>query len=230
MSEVTILIAFFAGLASFLSPCILPLIPGFMAYLSSTNEEGKITRKSGLINSLFFVLGFTLIFAILGILLNNFLDKSSYTIQLWLSRLGGIIIIIFALHILGILKLNFLLKEHKFEVKKYNYKYLSSFVFGSAFAIGWSPCVGAILGSIFALAISAPELAFLMLLAYAFGLGIPFIIVGFFTEESMRLIKRSYKFLKYFNIVVGLLLLILGLLVLTGYLNRISGFLFFFSL
>jgi cytochrome c-type biogenesis protein len=206
---VSILIAIGAGLISFFSPCILPLIPGFMAYLSRNDSS----RMNSFINSLFFVLGFSSVFATLGILLNTLLESSSYDIRVWLSRLGGLIIIFFALHILGILKIKFLQSDHRIKTKKFDSAYLTSFLFGAAFAVGWSPCIGAVLGSIFALAVSSPGQAFLLLLSFSLGLGLPFIITGLFVTEAKRFINRSQVILKYFNVVVGILLLILGILV-----------------
>ncbi|MBI2110725.1 cytochrome C biogenesis protein, partial [Candidatus Woesearchaeota archaeon] len=143
MVEPTAIIAFGAGLISFLSPCVLPLIPGFLAYLSGTTGKDS-SRTHTFLNSIAFVLGFSLVFALLGVLLNTILENVSYSVQTWLSRIGGIIIIIFALSILGLIKIGFLQKEHKFHVKKkFSISYITSFVFGAAFAVGWTPCVSA---------------------------------------------------------------------------------------
>jgi len=224
MVQLTVFIALIAGILSFISPCILPLIPGFLAYLSGTNVDGKISRSKTFINSIFFVLGFSAIFALLGVLLNGVLSRSSYIIQTWLSRVAGVVIIFFALHILGLINIPFLQADHKISVKKFSSSYLTSFVFGASFAVGWSPCVGAILGSIFALAISSPGQSFILLLSYSVGLGVPFLVLGLFTEPIMRLISRSGEVLKYFNIVVGILLIILGILVFTNNLILVASF------
>lgn len=233
MAEITIFVALFAGLLSFLSPCILPIIPGFIAYLSGTSADGKISRKESFLNSLFFVLGFSLIFALLGVLLNTALSGSSLTIKTWLGRIGGLIIIFFGLHVLGLLKIPFLQSEHKLAVKTtFKNTYITSFIFGASFAVGWSPCVGAILGSVFALAVSNPGIAFVLLMAYAIGLGLPFLLVGLFTEKALKLINKSQTFLKYFNSIVGTLLVILGILVFTDNLLLVSLLLtpqFFFN-
>jgi len=195
-----------------------------MAYISGSNIDGvKSTRKQTFVSSIFFVLGFSLVFAILGILLNTVLGSSAYTVRVWLERIAGLIIILFAIHILGLIKIPFLMMEHKLEVKRFKSRYFTAFIFGASFAVGWSPCVGAILGSVFALAVSNPGTAFILLMAYAVGLGIPFLIVGLFTEESMRFIRRSGKVLKYFNIIVGILMLALGVLVFTDNLNLVSN-------
>ena len=223
MVEPTIIIAFIAGIVSFLSPCVLPLIPAFLAYLAGTSLNGKAARARIFLNSLAFVLGFSFVFALLGVLLNTVLERVSYDVQLWLSRLGGIIIILFAFYILGLIRIEFLERERKLHVKKFSITYVTSFIFGAAFAVGWTPCVGAILGSVFALAVAKPGLAFVLLTAYSLGLGIPFLLVGLFTSRAIDLIKRSGNFLKYFNIVVGIFLLLLGILVFTGKLNIVAN-------
>jgi cytochrome c-type biogenesis protein len=196
---------------------------------TSTGQQG--TRLKIFLNSVAFVLGFSVIFALLGVLLNTILERVSYNVQTWLSRIGGIIIILFALYILGLIKINFLEREHKFAVKKkFSITYVTSFVFGAAFAVGWTPCVSAILGSVFALAVAKPGLSFVLLMSYALGLGIPFLLVGLFTTQAINLINRSATVLKYFNIVVGILLLILGILVFTNKLNVVANWFFAASL
>lgn len=231
MVEPTIVIAFIAGVVSFVSPCVLPLIPGFLAYLSGTSTGQQGTRLKVFLNSVAFVLGFSVIFALLGVLLNTVLERVSYNVQTWLSRIGGVIIILFALYILGLIKISFLEREHKFSVKKkFSITYVTSFVFGAAFAVGWTPCVSAILGSVFALAVTKPTLGFFLLMSYALGIGIPFLLVGLFTTQAVNLINRSATVLKYFNIVVGILLLILGILVFTNKLNVVANWFFAASL
>lgn len=225
MVDITIFLAFSAGLLSFLSPCILPLVPAFVAYLSGVSvQEAKMHRRSIFVNSLFFVLGFSIVFALLGVLLTTVLGTIAYDARIWLSRIGGVIIIGFALYLLGILKLPFLEREHKLKAKKFRSSYLTSFVFGFAFATGWTPCVGAILGGILTLALTLPINAFYLLLSYALGLGIPFLIAGLFTDRIQGFVSRSAKFLKYFNIIAGIFLLIIGILVLTNLLPIVSSF------
>ncbi|MBI3026770.1 sulfite exporter TauE/SafE family protein [Candidatus Woesearchaeota archaeon] len=227
MVETSIVVAFIAGIVSFVSPCVLPLIPGFLAYLSGTSTGQQGARLKVFLNSVAFVLGFSVIFALLGVLLNTILERVSYNVQTWLSRIGGIIIILFALYILGLIKISFLEREHKLAVKKkFSITYVTSFVFGAAFAVGWTPCVSAILGSIFALAVTNPGSAFILLMSYALGLGIPFLIVGLFTTQATNLINKSATVLKYFNIIVGILLLILGILVFTNKLNVVANLFF----
>tara|TARA_Y100000310_G_scaffold345759_1_gene469388 strand:+ start:3667 stop:4296 length:630 start_codon:yes stop_codon:yes gene_type:complete len=177
------------------------------------------------LNSVFFVLGFSIIFSLVGVLLQSVLAGISYDIQKWLGYIGGTIIIVFGIFLLGLIKIPFLEKEHKLRVKrKFNYSYITSFVFGSAFAVGWTPCVGVILGAILTLAVTEPASAFPLMISYSLGLGIPFLIVGLFTEKAAKAIERAGPWLKYFNYVFGIILIILGILVFTNQLSRIASF------
>src|SRR3989338_4582755 len=143
------------------------------------------------INSIFFVLGFSIIFSLVGVLLQSVLSNVAYTVQNYFAYVGGTIIILFGFYLLGLIKIGFLEREHKFKVKKrFKYSYATSFLFGAAFAIGWTPCVGAVLGSILNLAIANPGSAFSFLLAYSLGLGLPFLIVGFFTSQASGFIEK----------------------------------------
>ena len=175
--------------------------------------------------SVFFVLGFSFVFALLGVLLQTVLSDSSYSVQKWLGRIGGAIIILFGLYLIGLIRPAFLDRDHKIQVKrKFNSRYLTSFVFGAAFAVGWTPCVGAILGAILTLAITSPASSFLLLLSYSFGLGVPFLIVGLFTNKAQGWISKSGKFLRYLNYIFGVFLIILGTLVFTSQLSRVASF------
>jgi len=176
------------------------------------------------INSIFFVLGFSVIFSLVGVLLQSVLSNVSGTVQIWLGRAGGVIIIFFGLYLLGLVSPKFLQREHKLHVKrKFGSQYLTSFVFGAAFAVGWTPCVGAILGAILTLAVTQPGSAFFLLLSYSLGLGIPFLLVGLFTNQAQKLIFKSRKFLRYINYLFGVVLLALGVLVFTNQLSRIAN-------
>ena len=176
------------------------------------------------INSVFFVLGFSIIFSIVGVLLQSVLSNVAYTVQNWLGYIGGAIIIIFGLYLLGLIRIGFLEREHKLKVKrKFRYSYVTSFLFGAAFAVGWTPCVGAVLGTILTLAITNPASAFKFLLSYSLGLGIPFLIVGLFTSRASKLIEKAGPKLKYFNYAFGIILILIGILVFTSQLSRIAS-------
>jgi len=226
VGDISIIVAVAAGLVSFLSPCVLPIIPGFLAYLAGTSiSEEKSNRKEIFLNSVFFVLGFSVVFAALGVLLNTVLESIAYDTQTWLSRIGGVIIIFFGLYLVGIIKIAFLEREHKFKVtKKFKSRYFTSFVFGSAFAAGWTPCVGAALGVILGLAATAPGSAFTLLMFYSLGLGAPFLIVGLFASQMADFINKYAKWARYVNITFGVVLIILGVLIFTENLSRIANF------
>ena len=225
MAEISIFLAFIAGIVSFLAPCVLPLIPGFLAYLAGTSlEEAKIKRKEVFINSLLFVLGFSIVFSLLGVLLNTILESVSYDIQNWLARIGGAIIIFFGLYLAGLIKIPLLSREFKFSAEgKVKSKYLTSLLFGFAFAVGWTPCVGPVLGSVLGLAATQPGSAFSLLLAYSLGLGIPFLLMGLFTAQGLNLIRKHISQLRYIYIIFGILMIILGILVFTQSLNLLAN-------
>lgn len=184
-------------------------------------------RWNVFISSVFFVLGFSVIFSLVGVLLQSVLADVSFQVQRWLGRIGGVIIILFGIYLLGLIKIPFLEQEHKFRVKrKFRSTYVTSFVFGAAFAVGWTPCVGAVLGAVLALAVTQPSTAFILLLSYSVGLGIPFLLVGLFVNEAERFLKKSTKWLTYVSYVFGLILIALGVLVFTNQLSRIANLAF----
>lgn len=221
MIGLNIIVAFTGGIVSFLAPCVLPLIPGYLAYLAGTSVGNKTKRIEIFINSIFFVLGFSVVFALLGVLLNSLLKSVGFELQIWLSRIGGIIIIFFGLYLMGLIHIKFFEQEHKFKIHKFKSKYITSFLFGSAFAAGWTPCVGAALAAILTLAATHPGQSFGLLFAYSLGLGIPFLIVGFFAGEISRLISKAGPYLKYVNIIFGILLIIFGILIFTQTLTQL---------
>jgi cytochrome c-type biogenesis protein len=225
MAEATIAIAFIAGLVSFLSPCVLPIIPGFLAYLAGASlAEAEKKRWSVFANSVLFVLGFSIVFAGAGVLLNTLLERIAYDAQAWLARIGGTIVILFGLYLTGLVKLPFLEREYKLRVNtKLKSRYLTSFLFGAAFAAGWTPCVGAVLGSILALAATEPGSAFALLFSYSLGLGIPFLAVGLFATHASAFINRYAKALHVITVIFGVVLIILGILAFTQQLNRIAS-------
>lgn len=225
MNNTSLIAAFIAGLTSFLAPCVLPLIPGFLSYLGGSSAGSAPKRSDVFLNSVFFVLGFSVVFATLGILLNTVLLLVSYSVQTWLARVGGALIIFFGLYLVGLIHVPFLDQEHKFNVnKKIKSRYVTSFLFGVAFAAGWTPCVGPALGVILGLAASHPGSAFILLLAYSLGLGMPFLLVGLFVAQANEFIHRHAKTIHYINIFFGILLTILGVLVFTQSLTLVANF------
>ena len=233
MEDPTILIAFSAGLASFIAPCILPMIPAFLAYISGTtlteinnNQKTnfKINKINIIANTIFFVLGFSVIFSTLGVLINSILSENINQLANSLNWIAGIIIVIFGIFMIASTKINSLNKEKKFQIKNFKSSYPMSFVFGLAFAIAWTPCVGPILGTILTLAATTPSISFTLLLAYSIGLGIPFILIGIFFSKSTKIISSMTKHLKYYNIVLGGFIILLGILIFTNQLAYIANF------
>jgi cytochrome c-type biogenesis protein len=252
--ETTVLVSALAGVGSFLSPCILPILPGFISYLSGTaaneaknsqtseseTETGssgrsravqsvtlkRSTRLNIFLNTVYFVLGFSLVFAVLGVLLNSVLVGVGNGFQHSLTSAGGIVIIGFGAYLILSTRLRTLNFDKKIMTRLPRFKtsYITSFVFGAAFAAGWTPCVGPILGSTFALAATHPAAAYNSLLAYSLGLGVPFLITGAFFSRATGLVRRMVKHLKYFNLAMGGILVVVGILLFTNQLILLANF------
>ena len=241
LAETNVLISALAGVGSFFSPCILPIIPAFVSYLSGTalaemqsqsqslNSPSialkQSTRLNIFLNTVYFVLGFSLVFAIMGVILNSFLVNFATGFQTTFQVIGGAVIISFGGYLILSTKLRVLNFEKKMtNLPRFKTTYLTSFVFGAAFASGWTPCVGPILGTTLTLAATSPGAAYNSLLAYSLGLGLPFLITGAFFSQSTKIIRKMVKYLKYFNPLMGAILIILGILVLTNQLSIIGNF------
>ena len=222
----TLSIAFLAGLISFLSPCVLPLIPGYISYISGNSLEKIKERKKNLIifKTIFFTLGFSFVFIILGLSassLGKFFLNNSNTFRIF----AGLIIIFFSLQMLGFINFKFMNKDIRFFSNKYNNSYIFSFLLGAAFGFGWTPCIGPILGSILTLAAIEQSISrgVLLLSLYSLGLAIPFIISGILLDKFITVSKNFKKYLPIINKFGGSILLLTGLAILTGQL-QIFGF------
>ena len=234
MAEITFAVAVMAGLGSFVAPCILPMIPAFLAYISGTTlselnqKDGSkiisVNRTNIVLNSVFFVLGFSVVFSTLGVIINSTLSTSTGELVEGLNQIGGIIIVGFGIFLLLSTKINKLNMEKKFFPKRSKASYPMSFVFGLAFAAGWTPCVGPILGTILTLAATTPSIAFNLLLVYSLGLGIPFIMIGVFYSRANKIIRSMSRHLKYYNLIVGGFIIILGVMVFTNQLAYLANF------
>jgi len=233
MADPTIFVALLAGLGSFIAPCILPIIPAFLAYISGTtvtelgSKSGSvlsINRVNIVLNTVFFVVGFSVVFSILGVLINSVFSTAVGEFTESLNFVGGTIIVAFGIFMLLSTKIRSLNIEKKFFPKNSKTSYPMSFVFGLAFAVGWTPCVGPILGTILTLAATTPSLSFSLLLAYSLGLGIPFILMGVFFSRATKLIRSMSKHLKYYNVILGGFIILLGILVFTNQLAYIANF------
>tara|TARA_Y100000590_G_C15618488_1_gene976665 strand:+ start:661 stop:1374 length:714 start_codon:yes stop_codon:yes gene_type:complete len=222
----TLPIAFLAGLISFLSPCVLPLIPGYISYISGTSFN-EIKRKKNLVvlKTIFFTLGFSFVFITLGStasLLGKFFLTNSNILRI----LAGIIIIFFSLQIIGFINLNFMNKDIRFFTDKYSNNLTFPFIVGAAFGFGWTPCIGPILGSIITLAALEENIAkgFILLSAYSLGLAIPFVISGILLDKFVLFSKNLRKYMSIITKVGGLILLLTGIAILTNQLQVLGFF------
>ena len=222
----TLSIAFLAGLISFLSPCVLPLIPGYICYISGTSLEKIVEKKNSLvvIRTIFFTLGFSAVFIILGSAA-SFLGKFFLNNSNILRIIAGIFIIFFSLQITGIINLKFMNKEMRFFTNQYSDNLTFPFLVGAAFGFGWTPCIGPILGSIITLAALEENAnrGILLLSFYSLGLAIPFIISGVLIDKFFLFSKTFRKNLSNINKIGGAILLLTGIAILTDRL-QILGF------
>ena len=225
--SVSFFVAFAAGLLSFLSPCVLPLIPSYVSFLTGMSmDEVTVHRRAAVMNALFFVLGFTLIFmafgasaTLLGRYFNYYKD--------WFARIGGVLILLFGLYLLGVLKIPFLARQAKFEFRNKPMGYAGSVVVGVAFGAGWTPCIGPILASILALAsVQGSVTSGVALLGtYSLGLAVPFLIAAFALEGFLNWFQKFRKYIGYVERFAGGLLVVLGLLLITGYFTILASWL-----
>lgn len=220
-----LIIAFFAGLISFLSPCVLPIVPPYLAYMSGValSDISNKGRPKVVTTALFFVLGLSTVFIFLGFSASA-IGAVFFEYQSLLNTVAGLIIMLFGLHFLGILRLQFLSREARFEVTSYEGTTFGSYVLGLAFAFGWTPCIGPQLGAILSLAASNGSVlkGTVLLSFYAIGLGIPFLIFAIFINKVDGLLKVIKEYLEVIERIMGLLLWTVGLLLLTGGFSSIS--------
>ena len=221
---IEIFIAFGAGLISFLSPCVLPLIPGYIAYISGSSLNELLEKKDvNLLPIILFTFGFSTVFIIFGAsatYLGKFLLSNSFPLRI----IAGVIIIFFSLHIIGIINIKFLNYEKKIYADRNNTVF-SSILIGMAFAFGWTPCIGPILGSILILASTTENIGkgILLLSSYSLGLAIPFILSGYLIQKFILLSKNIKKKMNVITKVGGILLFLTGILILTNQL-QVLGF------
>jgi cytochrome c-type biogenesis protein len=231
-TDINVLFAFGAGFLSFISPCTLPLYPAFLSYITGmsydeiTNEKGML-QKRAILHTLFFLLGFSIIFIVLGFGA-RLLEIESFFInyQDLIRQIGAILIVVFGLMIVGWLKIDFLMKDRKIQFKNRPSGYFGSVLIGLAFAAGWTPCTGPILAAIIALAMTNPNSAMGYMIAYVLGFSIPFIVLSFFISRIGWIRKHSNTIVKvggYIMIAVGVLLFFDGMNYIIRLLSPIFG-------
>ncbi|MDO7253240.1 cytochrome c biogenesis protein CcdA [Helicobacter cappadocius] len=220
-------VSFFAGVLTFVSPCILPLIPAYMSYISGVSLEdiksGSANRWRVIFKSILFILGFGLTFILLGVPLAKLIHQAGD----WLNYISGAVIIIFGLHFLGIFRIGFLYKTKKvnFEIKSTQNKFLgflAPIVLGISFALGWTPCVGPILSSILFLGGTQEGYALGLMSAYTLGLAIPFLLVAILLNRALGILNKIKKYARTIEIISGVLLIFIGIIILSGSMRDIS--------
>jgi cytochrome c-type biogenesis protein len=231
-ANITFVGAFIAGLLSFLSPCVLPLIPSFITYITGLSfadlqEEhpSHKVRQLTIVHTLLFIGGFTLVFVLLGAsatVIGGFLQKYMTVIR----KVGGVLIVIFGIHVTGLVPIHLFLGEVRVKVHRKPAGYVGSFLVGLAFAAGWTPCIGPILATILMVA-AAEDTVFkgiMLLLTYSMGLAIPFFLSSLAMHQFLVIFNRFKKYIRMFEIVTGLFLVLVGVLIFTNYLNILAGY------
>ena len=221
-----LLVAFSAGFISFLSPCVLPLIPGYISYISGQALDEIIKdNKSVLLKTIFFSIGFSIVFISFGITA-SFIGKLLISYSNQLRIIAGIIIILFSLQFIGLINLKILNSETRFFTKNYNDNLIFPIIVGAAFGFGWTPCIGPILGSILALAAIEENISkgILLLSFYSLGLAIPFIISGILIDKFLFFSKSFRKYISTITKAGGAILLLTGIAILTGQLQVLGFF------
>ena len=223
---IELIIAFGAGLISFLSPCVLPLIPGYISYISGSSLNELVEKKNiNLIPIVLFTVGFSIVFIIFGAastFLGQVLLQNSYELRI----LAGLVIVILSLHIIGIININFLNYEKRIQTNV-SKNFFSPILIGMAFAFGWTPCIGPILGSILILASTEESLTqgILLLFSYSIGLAIPFILSGYLIQKFLIFSKNFKKNINKVSKIGGIILLITGILIITNQLQALGFYL-----
>jgi len=232
ISKITVGLAFLAGLASFLSPCVFSLVPAYIGYLGGRAVGGETTASDRWItfsHGLAFVLGFSIVFILLGVAASaagGFL----YDARDWLAKLGGIIVVIFGLHMIGVFRLKFLEYDTRVNTAPdRNLGYLSSALMGVFFSAGWSPCVGPVLGSILTLAVNGGSIATgtKLLSAYSAGLAIPFLLAALGIGWVTTVLRKYGRVMRYAEIVMGVILVIVGIMLFAGTFELIARYGYF---
>ena len=221
--------AFLAGLLSFFSPCVLPLIPAYFTFITGYSleelTEGNIEiRKKVILSTISFVLGFSVVFILMGGSA-SYLGGLIYKYKNLIRIIGGVLIIILGIHLTGVFRIRSLEFEKRIQIQKKPIHFLGTFIIGMAFGAGWSPCIGPLLGSILIVAGSQETIGQGMVLlgVYSAGLALPFVIISVFINFLLVFMKRASRVLKYVNVVAGILLILVGLVLVTNKLYIFSS-------
>lgn len=235
VTDVNVFLAFGAGFLSFISPCCLPLYPAFLSYITGMSvgelkSENAILQKRSMMHTLFFIIGFSLVFIALGFG-TSFIGRFFYDYQDLIRQIGAIFIILFGLIVVGFIKPEFIMKDRRFEFKNRPSGYLGSVLIGLAFAAGWTPCTGPILGAVISLAATNPGSSMIYMIAYSLGFSIPFFVLSFFIGKMHWIRKHNVKIMKiggYLMIVMGIVLffdwMTKLIAIMSGWFGNFTGF------
>lgn len=234
MNDIGIFFALAAGILSFFSPCVFPLLPAYVTHLTGgkiENSKLEVNRSKLFLRSIGFIIGFSLVFISLGASA-SFIGKIIMNYRVIIMQIAGLLIIIFGLQMAGLLKFKFLMKEKRIQSEHQSKNMFSSILLGMAFASGWSPCVGLALSSILLLASSSDTLlqGVFLLSAYSIGMAIPFFIITIVISYSLQVLRKINKYLSKLAFINGMIMILLGFLVLSGQMQKISAWLSAFSL
>ncbi len=226
-TSISYALALSAGLLSFLSPCVLPLIPSYITFITGLGlEDVSVSRRTALVHGLLFVCGFTLIFLALGATA-TVLGRLLFLQRVWIARAGGVMLIVFGLYLAGAVRLGALDRERRVHLSDKPVGYLGTVLVGVAFGAGWTPCLGPVLGGILAYTSSIADLrrGLLLLFCYALGLGIPFLVSALMVDRFLAWFQRFRMHMGKVNRIAGALLICVGLLMLTGAFTTMAGWL-----
>ena len=222
-----IAIAFTGGLLSFLSPCVLPLVPSYVTFITGLSlDDVQKARRAALTHSLLFILGFTLIFLALGATATA-LGQLVHNQRAWISRIGGVLIIVFGLYMLGVFNVALFSRERRVHIADKPVGYLGTLLVGIAFGAGWTPCIGPILGAILTYAASAADLSrgLWLLLAYSLGLAVPFLLSAVAVERFLDFFTRMKRQMVWITRASGVLMIAVGVLMITNYFTILATYL-----
>lgn len=234
MNDIGMFFALAAGVLSFFSPCVFPLLPAYVTHLTGGKIEDskmQVDRAKLYLRSFGFIIGFSIIFIALGASA-SFIGKILMNYRMMVMQVAGLLIIIFGLQMAGLLKFKFLMKEKRFQSENKSKEIFGSVLLGMAFASGWSPCVGLALSSIILLASSSDTLGqgVFLLVAYSLGMAIPFFIISVVISYSLKTMRKINKYLSKLAFINGMVMVALGMLVLSGQMQKISAWLSAYSL
>ncbi|MFN4057258.1 MAG: cytochrome c biogenesis CcdA family protein [Roseinatronobacter sp.] len=223
-------IALMAGILSFLSPCVLPIVPPYLAYMGGISMQDMTsdgqTRRRAILSALFFVMGLSTVFLLLGFTASTMGHLFLRNAELF-GQIAGVVVIVFGLHFLGVFRIPFLMREARIDAGDRGGSAFGAYVLGLAFAFGWTPCIGPVLGAILSLAATETSVArgTAMLGVYALGLGLPFLLAAIFVQRSMALMQRLKRHMGLIEKIMGLMLLAVGIALVTGAFSAFSWWL-----